>query len=192
MIAIVDYGAGNTRSIINALKRLGLGFELSADPKVIAQADRVIFPGVGASDPAMTSLGSTGLINTLKMLEQPFLGICLGMQMMTRFSEEGEKALLSLIPSETLAFKDLPKIPHMGWNSVSNLKGPLFKGIPEQTDFYFVHSYYVPLNPYTIAEGLYHHPFSAGIAKDNYFGLQFHPEKSGEQGLEILKNFAAL
>lgn len=192
MIAIVDYGAGNTRSVINALKRLGLGFELSADPKVIAQADRVIFPGVGASDPAMTSLGSTGLISTLETLEQPFLGICLGMQMMTRFSEEGEKALLSLIPSETVAFKDLPKIPHMGWNSVSNLKGPLFKGIPEQTDFYFVHSYYVPLNPYTIAESLYHHPFSAGIAKDNYFGLQFHPEKSGEQGLEILKNFAAL
>ena len=139
---------------------------------------------------------TSGIKNVLdqKVLveETPILGICLGMQMMTRFSEEGEKALLSLIPSETLAFKDLPKILYLGWNSVSNLKVPLFKGIPEQTDFYFVHSYYVPLNPYTIAESLYHHPFSAGIAKDNYFGLQFHPEKSGEQGLEILKNFAGL
>ena len=192
MIAVIRYGAGNVRSVLSALARLGTEGVLTADADVIRAADRVIFPGVGEASSAMTSLASSGLIDTIRSLRQPFLGICLGMQLMCGHSEEGDTDCLGVIPSPVLRFPEGVgyKIPHMGWNTISALKGPLFSGVEEAEYMYFVHSYYVPLSEYTSAVCSYDGiEFSAALEKDNFFLTQFHPEKSGDAGERILKAF---
>ena len=192
MIAVIRYGAGNVRSVLSALGRLGVEGTLTADPDMIRSADRVIFPGVGEASSAMASLSASGLIDTICSLRQPFLGICLGMQLMCAYSEEGNTECLGVIPSPVLRFPDGRgfKIPHMGWNTVSSLRGALFRDVKEDEYMYFVHSFYVPVSEYTSAvcsyDGL---EFSAALVKDNFFLTQFHPEKSGDAGERVLKAF---
>lgn len=192
MIALVDYNAGNTFSVIQAFKRLGVDLVLSDDPKVLRSAEKVIFPGVGAAAEAMRNLADRDLIEVLKSLEQPFLGICLGMQMLANWSEEGRTSLLGIIPEEVKVFPDAPKLPHMGWNSLFKMQGPLFEGISDLSDFYFVHSYRLPPNAFSIAQCDYGSPFTAAINYKNFYGLQFHPEKSGVNGAKVLQNFIEL
>ena len=192
MIAVIRYGAGNVRSVLSALGRLGAEGTLTSDPVVIKAADHVIFPGVGEASSAMASLSASGLIDTIGSLRQPFLGICLGMQLMCTHSEEGDTDGLGVIPTSVLRFPEGRgfKIPHMGWNTISSLKGPLFRDVAEGEYMYFVHSYYVPVSEYTSAvceyDGL---EFSAALGKDNFFLTQFHPEKSGDAGERILRSF---
>ena len=192
MIAVIRYGAGNVRSVLSALGRLGAEGTLTSDPVVIKAADHVIFPGVGEASSAMASLSASGLIDTIRSLRQPFLGICLGMQLMCTHSEEGDTDGLGVIPTSVLRFPEGRgfKIPHMGWNTISSLKGPLFRDVAEGEYMYFVHSYYVPVSEYTSAvceyDGL---EFSAALEKDNFFLTQFHPEKSGDAGERILRSF---
>ena len=192
MIAVVDYGAGNIRSVANALERLALNYTITKDADSVYSASHVLFPGVGAAAAAMSALQQSELKEVLKQLQQPFLGICLGMQLMTDYSEEGVTPLLGLIEARTEVFKGQAKVPHMGWNSVYNTKGPLWNGIAEHSDFYFVHSYRVGSSPYCIGECDYVQAFNAALAKDNFFGVQFHPEKSGAQGAQLIKNFSEL
>ncbi len=192
MIGVVDYNAGNTRSLMNRLDALGIRAVLSSDPDFLAKSSKLIFPGVGAAKAAMYSLKQRELIECLRSYSQPFLGICLGMQLMGKFSAEGEQELLGLMDFRVEAIQAITKVPHMGWNSLQNLKGPLFKGLKEKSDVYFVHSYYVEPKPYTAATCSYGKAFSAAIQKDHFFGCQFHPEKSGSNGSLILKNFNRL
>lgn len=192
MIYVVDYNAGNTRSLMNRLKALNIKAQLSNDPEQLSTAEKIIFPGVGAAQSAMESLQRTELIDSLRNYKNPFLGICLGMQLMGSHSEEGDQLLLNLLDFEVREFKEVPKVPHMGWNSVYDLKGPLFKGLSENTDLYFVHSYYVELKSFKAATCNYGGGFSAALASENFFGCQFHPEKSGSAGSRILQNFNAL
>lgn len=195
MIAVVDYNAGNIRSVLCALERLGAKAELTCERDKILSADRVIFPGVGQAESAMAELEKRGLVETLRQVKRPFLGICLGMQLMNAFSEEGDVNLLSLFDNRVSLFpSDLGfKIPHVGWNSISFNSSPLFEGIESGSYVYYVHSYYVPLSSSTIATTDYDNlTFTASMAKDNFFGCQFHPEKSGEVGERILKNFLSL
>jgi glutamine amidotransferase len=191
-LVIIDYGAGNVQSVKYALNRLGIEAELSNDPTVIKSADKIIFPGVGAAAPAMEALKENGIDKLIPTLTQPVLGICLGMQLMCAHSEEGSVLGLGIIDANVQKFIGDEKIPHMGWNNVSNLRSPLFDGFDEGNQLYFVHSYYVPLNEYTIAECNYIKDFSAAIQKDNFYACQFHPEKSGEVGEQLLKKFIAL
>lgn len=192
MIALIDYGAGNIRSVENALRRLGASPVLTADPDLIRKADKVIFPGVGSAGPAMEELENLGLPDVLRGLTQPFLGICLGMQLMCAHSEEDDTAALGIFPECVLKFPPMDKVPHMGWNSCRSLKGPLFDLIEENTDFYFVHTYFAALGHDTIATCEYIFPFSAAMHRDNFFGVQFHPEKSGEKGRQLIDNFLKL
>ncbi|HMS68716.1 MAG TPA: imidazole glycerol phosphate synthase subunit HisH [Saprospiraceae bacterium] len=190
MIAIIDYNAGNTRSVINALQRLGANPVLTADPAVILSADKVILPGVGHAATAMEALHERNLVDTIKAVKVPFLGVCLGMQIMLEFSEEGDVACLGLVPGTVTKFKsETEKIPHMGWNTVIPTDDALMKGIDDHAYFYFVHSYYVPKDQYTIAETSYILPFCAAMRKDQYWGVQFHPEKSASVGEKLLQNF---
>jgi glutamine amidotransferase len=195
MIVIIDGGGANIASIMFALERLGKSAIFTSDTDRISQASHVILPGVGAALDAMRDLRARdGLEDCIKSLTQPVLGICLGMQLLFRRSEEGgDVPLLGLIDENVHKFKilqDLP-VPHMGWNSVTIKDNghAILKGIPEGSYFYFVHSYYVPLGQWTQWETQYHHPFSAAVKHQNFFGVQFHPEKSGNQGLQLLKNF---
>ncbi len=192
MIAVVRYGAGNIRSVLSALSRLGARGELTDDPDVIRKADRVIFPGVGEFSSAMADLKAKGLIDVLSSLERPFLGICLGMQLMCQSSEEGNTEGLGIFPLPVLRFpsgKD--KIPHMGWNSIEDSGTKLFADVRKEGYFYFVHSYYVPYSQeYTAASCQYAGVrFSASLVKDNYMGTQFHPEKSGRDGESLIRSF---
>jgi glutamine amidotransferase len=192
MVAIIKYNAGNIRSVINSLDRLGVESVVSDDPKVIKEADRVIFPGVGEASSAMAYLKNTQLIETLKSLKQPFLGICLGMQLLCDTSEENNCSCIGLFDTPVLRFDSSfgDKIPHVGWNTISSLKSDLFKGLEENSFTYFVHSYYVPKSEYTIATCNYCGvDYSAAIKKDNFYAVQFHPEKSGKVGEQILSNF---
>ncbi|MBK5200618.1 MAG: imidazole glycerol phosphate synthase subunit HisH [Spirochaetaceae bacterium] len=192
MVAIIKYNAGNIRSVINALDRLGVESVVTDEPKVIKSADRVIFPGVGEASTAMEYLKKTELISTLKSLKQPFLGICLGMQLICNKSEENNCSCIDLIDTPVLKFDTTfgDKIPHVGWNTITNLKTDLFKDIDEASFTYFVHSYYVAKSEYTIATCNYCGvDYSAAINKDNYYAVQFHPEKSGKVGAKILSNF---
>lgn len=189
MIALIDYGAGNIRSVENALHRLGASPVLTADPDLIRQADKVIFPGVGSAGPAMSTLTNLGLPEVLRGLTQPFLGICLGMQLMCAHSEEDDTIGLGIFPENVLKFPPKDKVPHMGWNSCSSFKGPLFNLIEENTDFYFVHTYFAALGQDTAATCEYIFPFSAAMQRENFFGVQFHPEKSGAKGLQLIDNF---
>lgn len=191
-LVIVDYKAGNVQSVQFALERLGVQATLSSDAETIKAADKVIFPGVGQAASAMAQLKARNLNKLLPMLEQPFFGVCLGMQLLCQHSEEGDTDLLNIIPLPVKHFETELKVPHMGWNQLERLQSPLFDGLKEQDFVYYVHSYYVPLSEYTIAQTAYPDPFSAALQYKNFYAAQFHPEKSGPAGAQILKNFLAI
>lgn len=194
-IVIIKYNAGNIFSVESALTRLGAEVVVSDDKKVIQNADKVIFPGVGEASSTMNYLRSKGFDQLITNLKQPVLGICLGMQLMCKNSEEGNVDCLNIFDVDVKRFisKDKSeKIPHMGWNTLYDLKKPLFKNMKDNNYVYFVHSYYVPVNNNTIATTDYIQPFSAALNDNNFFATQFHPEKSGDIGELILKNFLEL
>ena len=194
-VVIIRYNAGNICSVDYALKRLGVEAEISADPAVIRSADKVIFPGVGEAETTMEHLKATGLDKLIKDLKQPVLGICLGMQLMCKHSEEGNADCLGIFDAEVKRFvpkRHEDKVPHMGWNTITNTNSALFTGFDKDEFVYFVHSYYVPVNEHTVATTDYIHPFSAALHRDNFYATQFHPEKSGSVGERILKNFLDL
>ena len=188
-IAIIDYGSGNTQSVKYALKRLGCESVLTSDKEVISSSDKVIFPGVGQASSAMSKLKFKGLDELIPNLKQPVLGICLGMQLMCDFSEEGNTDCLKIFDSNVKRFKSTLKVPQIGWNTVFGLKTSLFDLINENEYMYLVHSYYVPLLATTVATSNYGINYSTAIKKNNFIGVQFHPEKSGSQGEVVLKNF---
>jgi len=192
MIAIIDYNAGNTRSVQNALERLGQKAMVTSDADIIWKAEKVIFPGVGEAGSAMKYLRDLNLDQVIGSLTQPFLGICLGLQLMCRHSEESDTTGLGIFDTDVRKFPPTRLVPHMGWNTLTDLKGPLFKGLPETNDLYFVHSYYAGLCRQTAATCEYIFPFSAALQSDNFLAVQFHPEKSADTGERILKNFLAL
>lgn len=190
-LVIIDYGAGNIQSIKFAFKRLGLEAELSRDIETIRNADKVIFPGVGEASSAMNKLNESGLNILIPELKQPVLGICLGMQLMCNSSEEGNTKGLGVFNVDVVKFDATKKVPQIGWNQVEGLKSQLFSGL--QNDFiYQVHSFYAPKVKETIATCNYGITYSAALKKDNFYGTQFHPEKSGEYGAKILENFISL
>lgn len=221
-VAIVKYNAGNIRSVINALRRLGVEPVLTDDPVELRQADRVLFPGQGEARQAMTYLRDHGLDTVLRSLTQPVLGICIGQQLLCRHSEEGDTPCLGIFPTDVQRFipaRHEDKVPHMGWNqlhiapagnptdtnapgnpasavivpsSFSSRTCPLFAGIPDGAYVYFVHSYYVPLCDFTTAATDYILPFSSALQRDNFYATQFHPEKSGDVGERIIQNFLNL
>jgi glutamine amidotransferase len=194
-VAIVKYNAGNIGSVDYALKRLGVTPVVTADEEVLKQAGKVIFPGVGEAHTTMKHLKAQGLDRIICGLRQPVLGICLGMQLMCRFSEEGAVDCLNIFDSDVKRFcpqKHEDKVPHIGWNTLREVKGPLFAGELETQFVYFVHSYYVPVNHCTVATTDYILPFSAALQKDNFYATQFHPEKSGSVGEMVLRNFLTL
>ena len=194
-VAVVKYNAGNIRSVDYALKRLGVEAVITADKEELQSADKVIFPGVGEAETTMNHLKATGLDELIKNLRQPVFGICLGMQLMCRHSEEGEVDCLNIFDVDVKRFvpqKHEDKVPHMGWNTIGKTNSKLFEGFTEEEFVYFVHSFYVPVNEYTAAVTDYILPFSAALHKDNYYATQFHPEKSGSVGERILQNFLDL
>lgn len=191
-VAIAAYGAGNIASVTNALERLGIKATLASDSDAISRADKVIFPGVGHAGQAMAMLKQRQLVEAIRTFDRPLLGICLGMQMLGTYSEEGSTKGIGNFDFEVKRFNTTLKVPHMGWNSIANPTGKLFEGIPEETYFYFVHSYYVPLTPCTAACCCYDFAFSAAVEQGNTFGVQFHPEKSGDAGMQLLENFFRL
>lgn len=194
MIAIVDYKMGNLRSVENALKRLGAEFTVTSDAAVIRSADRVLMPGVGNAAEAMENLRAASLVDVVRSLRRPVLGICVGMQVMCRHSEEGDVDCLNLFDAQVKRFEpsaDL-KVPHMGWNTIGNLESKLFKGIDGGEYVYFIHSYYPELCPDTIATSRHGVMFSAALKYENFYGTQFHPEKSGDVGERIIENFLRL
>ena len=191
-VAIVKYNAGNIHSVRLALQRLGVEPQVTDDPQILKSAQRVIFPGVGEASTAMEYLKVRGLDQLLLQLKQPVLGICLGLQLLCQHSEENNTPGLGLFPVLVKRFPPRDKVPHMGWNSIENLQSPLFKNVPEGSFVYFVHSYFAEPSPLTIARCNYILPFSAALQKDNFFAVQFHPEKSGKVGEQIFKNFLAL
>ena len=194
MIAVVDYESGNIGSVANALKRLGAEFSLTSDPKIIRSAAGVIFPGQGRAGPAMDSLKRTGLDRVLPTLKQPFLGICLGMQLMVAELEEDNTRGLGIIPGRCLKFRRIKPVPHMGWNNLDIAKNlQLLAGVKNGAYMYFVHSYFVEAPAEFVLAGTeYGGEFASVIAKDNFYGVQAHPEKSAETGDAILKNFLNL
>lgn len=192
---IIKYNAGNIYSVDYALKRLGVEANVTANLEEISKADKVIFPGVGEAATTMRYLEETGLGKFIKDLKQPVLGICLGMQVMCRYSEEGNVDCLGIFDIDVKKFipqKHEDKVPHMGWNTINRTDSELFKGFSKDEFVYFVHSFYVPVNEFTAAETNYILPFSAALHKNNFYATQFHPEKSGKVGKRILKNFLDL
>lgn len=190
-ITIIDSGCANIASVRYAIERLGYDSVLSADPDIIRHADRVILPGVGSARTAMKQLHERNLVNTIKNLTQPVMGICLGMQLLFKHSEELDTQMLGIIPANVVKFDDsVDIIPHMGWNKVHfNASEALFNNLDNNSHLYFVHSYYAPIGDYTIGQCDYGAPFSAIVKYNNFYGCQFHPEKSGVFGASILKNF---
>ena len=191
-VAIVDYGAGNIQSLRFALERLGVESVLTANPEVLRTADKVIFPGVGEASSAMKKLRATGLDTLLPTLKQPVLGICLGMQLMCNSTAEGNTQGLGIFDCEVQRFPTKVKVPQMGWNTLSAIKGALFENIAANEYMYLVHSYYAPLIEETIAATTYGETYSTALQKDNFYGVQFHPEKSSKAGSQLLSNFLAL
>ncbi|OFX86906.1 MAG: imidazole glycerol phosphate synthase, glutamine amidotransferase subunit [Bacteroidetes bacterium GWF2_33_16] len=188
-IAIINYNAGNITSVAFALQRLGINPIITDDPEIIKTSDKVIFPGVGEASSTMKYLKEDGLDILIPELKQPVLGICLGMQLMCSFSEEGETPCLGIFDTNVKKFNSDFKVPHVGWNSLIHMNGPLFKNLPLESYVYFVHSYYAEQNEYSIATSNYHMVFSATMQKNNFYATQFHPERSGKIGELILKNF---
>lgn len=195
-IAIVKYQAGNVQSVLFALNRLGIEPIWTDNPEEIAAADKVILPGVGQAGVAMKSLQDNGIAESIPTLKQPLLGICIGMQLLCSSSEENDTACLGVFDQEIVKFQNKGvsqlKIPQIGWNQIQSLSGPLFKGVDENAYVYFVHSYYARQSAYSIALSDYGQTFSAALSKDNFFGVQFHTEKSGTVGEQILNNFLEL
>ncbi len=191
-IVIIDYGAGNVKSVQFALERLGYDAICSNDAQIIQSADKIIFPGVGEARSAMIEINKYGLENIIPNLKQPVLGICLGMQLMCRFSEENNTKCLGIFPMDVLKFSNQFKVPQISWNTLTNLKEPLFENVDENAFVYYVHSYYVPENKYAIALTDYGLKYAGAIRKDNFYACQFHPEKSSEVGELILRNFINL
>ncbi|MBI5216679.1 MAG: imidazole glycerol phosphate synthase subunit HisH [Ignavibacteriae bacterium] len=192
MIAIIQYNAGNVTSVKNAITRLGHECIITDNKEEILNAKKVIFPGVGEASSAMKYLRERELDKTILSLEQPSLGICLGLQLMCSFSEEANTECLGIFDSRVRKFPSKEKVPHMGWNDFTFTKGELFNGIEKTDNVYYVHSYYADICPQTIAECNYSVSFSAAIQKNNFYATQFHPEKSAAVGERILKNFLAL
>jgi glutamine amidotransferase len=192
MIVIVKYTAGNIKSVQNAITRAGYQSVITDSEIELRNADKVIIPGVGAAGSAMNYLKERELDSVIRSLKQPVLGICLGLQLMCRFSEEGNTKCLGIFDLDVRRFSPLDKVPHMGWNNFQSVGGDLFKGITAEDDVYYIHSYYTGLSQFTQAVCNYILPFSAAIKKDNFYGIQFHPEKSADTGAKILKNFLEL
>lgn len=191
-VAILKYNAGNIFSVINSLRRLGVDPVLTDDSATLKAADRVLFPGQGEASTAMAYLKERGLDKVIKSLRQPVLGICIGQQLLCRHSEEGDVDCIGIFDADVRKFRPTQhedKVPVMGWNSLYDLNDGLFKGLDEGEHVYFIHSYYVPLCENTIAKADYIHPYSAALRKDNFFTTQFHPEKSGDVGETIIRNF---
>lgn len=192
MIAIIDYGAGNVKSVENAVRKLGFETIITSDFEEIRNAEKVIFPGVGEASTAMNYLKERNLDTLIPTLKQPFLGICLGQQLLCDFSEEGNTKCLGIFDLKVKEFPAPDIVPHMGWNNLQQIKGDLLDGISATDNFYFVHSYYCEIGVYITSECDYILPFSATLQKDNFYGTQFHPEKSGDVGSKILENFLKL
>ncbi len=191
-IKIIDYKAGNIASVRYAFRRLGLEAGLAAYPDELKKADKLIFPGVGHARAAMNILKGKDMDQAIQSFKGPVLGICLGMQLMADSSEEGDMEGMGIFQEKIKRFSGNFKIPHMGWNSLYGLKGPLFKDVPEGSHVYFVHSYYMPQSSQAIGLCQYGEAFTAACSKDKFFGVQFHPEKSGKPGMQILQNFIDL
>lgn len=191
-IVIIDYGAGNTKSVQFACNRLGFSPILSDNPDLIRAADKVIFPGVGHAGNAMTILKKSGLDLLIPTLKQPVLGICLGMQLLCNGTEEGSTKGLGIFNVDVKRFPDALKVPQMGWNTIYNLKSNLFTDIKNDAYMYLVHSYYADLCEQTVAQTNYGITYSSALKKDNFYGVQFHPEKSSDAGERILANFLNL
>src|SRR4030095_14503741 len=198
ILTIIKYNAGNIRSVLFALERIGIKAEVTDDIEKIRSSDKVIFPGVGEASSAMNYLKERGLDTVIKNLTQPVLGICLGMQLMCRYSEENATDCLGIFNEDVRRYRtEGPgpmaiglKVPQIGWNNIYDLKTDLFKGVKDQSFCYFVHSYYASLGEHTVATTNYIQPYSSALKKDNFYGVQFHPEKSAETGEQILRNFA--
>lgn len=191
-IGIINYGAGNIASVKNALDKLGVTSIVSSNPIELNDIDKIIFPGVGHAKEAMANLQSSGLDQFIKTTQKPLLGICLGMQLLGSFSEEGETKGLGIFDFEVKKFNINLKCPHMGWNRITTSKSMLFQGINANAWLYFVHSYFVPISASSIATSNYELDFCIAVNRQNFWGVQFHPEKSGDDGLQILKNFIEL
>lgn len=193
MIQIIDYGAGNLQSVKNALTKLGEKYEVIATPRELRNDSKIIFAGVGAAGCAMESLRKSGFDKVLPKLENPFLGICLGMQLLFEYSEENQTQCLGVMKGEVQRFPIGLKVPQIGWNKVKTVNCPLFNGVTPDSYFYFVNSYYVQCEKkYAIGEAEYAITFCSAIAKNNFYGVQFHPEKSAEIGQKVLANFINL
>lgn len=191
-ISIIDYGAGNVQSVLFSLERLGYKGILSHNPEEIAAADKVIFPGVGEASSAMKQLKANNLDSLIPNLKQPVLGICLGMQLMCNYSEEGNTKCLGIFEDDVKRFSNKVKVPQVGWNTIYDLKSNLFKGISEDNYMYLVHSYFVANSSQSIAKAYYELEYDVALQKGNFFGVQFHPEKSGSIGEQLLFNFLKL
>lgn len=203
-LAIIKYNAGNIQSVLNALERLGVNAEVTGDAEKIKSAGKIIFPGVGEASSAMKSLKENNLDKIIKELKQPVLGICVGMQLLCEHSEENNTDCLGIVPIQIKRFQTFPspqageqeaprfKVPQVGWNQIFELQSPLFKNIPDKSYIYNVHSYYAEDSAYTIAKCEYGIKYAAAIKKDNFYGVQFHTEKSAETGDKIIKNFLEL
>lgn len=194
-VVIIKYNAGNICSVDNALRRIGIEPVISSDPEVIAGADRVVFPGQGEAHSTMSYLKAHRLDECIRSLRQPVLGVCIGMQLLCKHSEEQDTECLGIFDTDVKRFQPTrhdDKVPQMGWNEIYDTKSPLFKGFDKKEFVYFVHSFYAPLCEHTIATTDYIQPYSSALAKDNFFATQFHPEKSGSVGERILQNFIDL
>ena len=194
-LTILQYNAGNIQSVLYALERLGVAATVTDDPAMIQAADKVIFPGVGEASTAMAYLKERNLDQLIVALKQPVLGICLGMQLMCKHSAENDTNCLGIFDEQVLAFKATEvgtKVPQIGWNTVTNLKTELFNEVPENSYTYFVHGFYAGLGDNTIATTDYIQPYSSALQKNNFYGVQFHPEKSAAVGEQIIQNFLSL
>jgi imidazole glycerol-phosphate synthase subunit HisH len=191
-VAIIRYNAGNVQSVVHALDKLSVNYTVTDSAEEIRKADKVIFPGVGEASTAMNYLKGNNLDQLIPTLKQPVFGVCLGLQLMCKYSEENNTECLGIFDLEVKRFEPKLKVPHMGWNNLSNCKGELMKGLGDDPYVYFVHGYYAPLSENTVASADYINPFSAALQKDNFYAVQFHPEKSSTPGLKIIKNFIEL